>query len=521
MSKDNKSIKRVVGYIRLSTERSAESDSPEVHHIRIKEYCKWKGWELITLYEDLAYSGVDNSRPEYQLLKKSIPTGKFDAIIVSKLDRLGRSTKELIEIAELCKKHNVSIVSLGESIDTSTPSGIMFYTLIAAFAQFERDTTSERVKASVPIRARQGKPLGGQGIYGYEWKPIPGDEKHKKLVPIEKEARVRRLLYQLFIKHKRLRTVARMLSEKGYRTRKNRLFTDTTVRRLIQDLTAKGIHIANYTKSRGNKKTWELKPREEWVEVRVDPIVDEETWEKANQILKENSRRRVTKPRTYLLSGLVYCGMCGAKMYGHPGSKSDYPKYKCSKCKNKIKTNELEDIIIKELTDHTLKPEHISKTLEEQKIPLNKELDDIEKLLEQTNREITQIENKVSKLMDGWLEEKITDEEAFNTKLKALQNRKRQLKDEVPKLETKLIHLKVQRNSRDFVLEQARSFTAMFSILNEEERKALLERLLEKIVVSKDTINYSIYFLPEFHKNIPHVLENTQHTRRGSLQPRA
>ncbi|MDD5529954.1 MAG: recombinase family protein [bacterium] len=511
-------IKKVVAYNRMSTERSAESDSPEHHRIRIREYCKWKELELMEpFYEDLAYSGGDNTRPAYLRLKTDIKNKRFDAVVVSRLDRLGRSTKELLDFSELCKENNIHIISLTENLDTSTPQGYFFFTMSSAFAQLERETTSLRVKASVPIRAKAGKPLGGQGIFGYKWESIPGDERHKSLVLVPEEASVRALLYQLFIKHRHLKTVARMLNERGLRTRKNGLFSDTTVRRLIEDTTAKGLHLANYTRSKGNKKSWELKPKEEWVEISVEPIISKEIWEKANQILKENHRKQVTKPRTYLLSGLVYCEMCGTKMYGHPGSNHDSPKYICSKCKNKIKQAELEHIIIQELTDHILQPKHINEAMEKQEIPLEKEIKETDMMLEQIKREIPKIENHVSKLMDDWIENKITNQKAFNEKVESLQDRKDQLKEEIPRVEAKLVHLRIQKNSREFVLEQAKSFTAMFSILDEPERKVLIERLLEKIIVGRDTINYNIYFLPEFHQDIPvHIFGNSQRNDKGS-----
>jgi site-specific DNA recombinase len=468
-------------WIRVSTEDQAKGESPEHHERRARFYAESKGWQVKEVYHLEAVSGKSvMGHAETERMLQDVRSGHITGLIFSKLARLARNTRELLEFADIFREHDADLISLHESIDTSTPPGRFFYTVIAAMAEWEREEIAERVAASVPIRAKLGKPLGGAAPFGYRWE-------NRQLIPDLQEAPIRKLMYELFLEHRRKKTVARLLNEMGHRTRNGSKFTDTTVERLLRDPTAKGVRRANYTRTEGDNKKWVLKPEKDWVWLPVEPIITEELWARCNAILddRKNGRRPSKKP-VHLFTGVVYCH-CGQKMY----VPSNTPKYVCYECRNKIPLGDLEAVFQEQLKNFFLSPTEVARYMEE----ADKTIKEKRELLESLEKEKRETRQAMDKVMRLYLDDKIS-KEGFGVEYGPLERRLKQLEDEIPRLQGETDFLKIQHLSSDQIFHEAQDLYTRWETLEQEEKRKIVENTVEKIVVGKDDVAIDLCYLP-------------------------
>jgi DNA invertase Pin-like site-specific DNA recombinase len=151
---DNK--KKCALYLRVS-----KSDQTTLNQeLELKNYCQQNGWEVFKIYKDEGVSGSRTSRPELDKMLKDMRDKKFEAVIVWKFDRLGRSTAHLLQVLEEMKNKGIRLIATSQSIDTDTAMGKFFFTILSGFGEMEREIIKERINLGLARAKKQGRRLG-------------------------------------------------------------------------------------------------------------------------------------------------------------------------------------------------------------------------------------------------------------------------------------------------------------------------------------------------------------------------
>src|ERR1700704_3905829 len=160
-------ITQVALYARVST---LNNQDPEMQLAELREYAGRRGWRIVEEFTDQGVSGCKESRPALNRLMSDACRRRFDAVLVWKIDRFGRSLKHLVNaLAELAAL-GVAFISLRDNLDLSTPSGRLMFQIIGAMAEFERALIQERVRAGIRNARAKGKRLGRPRTYVDEHK---------------------------------------------------------------------------------------------------------------------------------------------------------------------------------------------------------------------------------------------------------------------------------------------------------------------------------------------------------------
>ena len=221
---------RTVAYLRVSTDKQADRGvSLEAQRAKVESYAALYDLELVAIEVDAGESGKSLARPALERALGMLRTGKADALLVVKLDRLTRSVRDLCDLVErYFRDGKRALLSVGEQVDTRSASGRMVLNVMSSVGQWEREAIGERTSAAMQHKASQGEYTGGAAPYGYA---LADDG--VALVAVTAEQAVITEARALRAAGMSLRAVAEQLDGKALRARNGRRFAASQVSRMV------------------------------------------------------------------------------------------------------------------------------------------------------------------------------------------------------------------------------------------------------------------------------------------------
>jgi site-specific DNA recombinase len=318
-----KPIRRAVGYVRISVDRDDET-STDTQEERIRAYCVAQGWDIVEVVVEpgrSAYKASRGGRPGLTRAKGLIGSGAADVLVVWKLDRAARNTVDTLNLVDELAGYGAQLASVTEHFDTSTATGEMTLTVLAALARMESATKSERVLAWQDHRRANGATPTGPRPFGYR------RERNQLIVDKAEAAMIRRAA--------------------------KKVLAGATVRSLAADpaLTKDGKPLSRRGLVRMLTAPTVVGCRESapgvFLEGNWPPILDRETWDELRALLLHPGRR--TSPgnaRRFPLSGIATCGRCEDTVaLGCRPHTNGEPRYYCPQCFLSIEQARTDDFV--------------------------------------------------------------------------------------------------------------------------------------------------------------------------------
>ena len=488
--KDEGPVGRAAIYCRVSTEEQAKGDftSLDSQKAILSNYAALLNLDIYQTYQDTA-SGKDLNRPGFLKMMADAEEGKFDKILITRIDRISRNIKNFLDLAERLDVLKIHLLSKAETIDTSTIVGRALRNILVMFGQMEREMGNERTREKMISMIREGLWTGGLTPLGY-------DLIDKKLVVNETESKLVNNIFNYYLETPSTLKVAQKLNTLGYKTkiritrkgdrRGGGKYSKSTVDQILRNVVYVGKR--KYSGELYNGKH--------------QPIVSDELFQKVQARLDKSKKekhltRNTDSPHT--LTGILECGICGNLMtssYAKPRQKK-YFIYRCTtrnkdtkqKCSAKdIKQEELENfirIVIKQLvSDEKFFDSVFKRMLYDSKSVLTELKEKYSALrinLNQRKTEITNILNAISQVDSVKVKPLLFD------KLESLELIRAELEMEMNDLEQKISVRERQNINKNELRSIFKKYISSIQKVSVEKQKRINHLLFEKIISRVDS----------------------------------
>ena len=463
-------MNKVVIYARYSSDKQTEQ-SIEGQIAVCEEFAKRNDYKIIDYYIDRAISGTTDNRPSFQKMIKDSSKKLFDYVLVYKLDRFSRNRYDSVVYKRELRKNNVKVISACENI-TDNPESIILESLIEGYNEYFVAELKQKVNRGINESLKKCQTLGTKCPYGY-------DVENKKYVVNKEEAKIVKEIFNKYAEGLSTNKIILWLNSSKIKNKKNEDFKQSSLIKMLKN--EKYIGTFTYRKQR--------------YENYLPKIVDEKLFNEIQEKMKMNKRLSNGKKENFLLTGKIFCDNCGGSYMGTSGTSKTKKKYSYYKCINCVKSRKscknmpvfkkegLENLIVtlvKEIITDDNQIENIcfrvsnySGNNSPELIKLNVLSKDLKELKKQYANIIDAIKQGI--FAEGMKQELLTLEKNIN------------------ELETEVLRL-TKKIPKSLTAETIRKWFKYYASkeLNEDNKKILINALINKIIVKKEHIEVVI-----------------------------
>lgn len=542
---------KVYIYTRVSTAMQTDGYSLDAQKSRMQAFASYNDYEIAGTYEDAGKSGKSiEGRIEFNRMMEDIKSGKdgVSFVLVFKLSRFGRNAADVLSTLQIMQDFGVNLICVEDGIDSSKDAGKLMISVLSAVAEIERENIRVQTMEGRIQKAREGKWNGGFAPYGYQLED-------GKLQINEEEAEAIRVIFDQYV-HTDIGAngVAKYLENHGIRkiqrqNGKNPLFDAHLVRLILKNPVYCGKIAYGRRKTEkvhGTRNKYHLVEQDNYILVDGlhEAIIDEEVWQAAqvkliSQAKKYEHVNRGKNTKLHLLSGIVKCPVCGAGMYGNKSikRKKDRTKYKdfyyygCKhrtmlhghKCdyKKQIREELLDDAVAEVIVKLVSNPKFAAMMQEKINCKVDTAAIDGElAVYEKQLRQYYAVKLKLAEEIDS-----LDPDDRYYIKRKAdLDDRLYRMYDKIENVETQLIETRAKKQAieaekltGDNIYKVLIYFEKLYAVMNEAERRQLMETLISEIQIYEDRqpngqwLKSIKFRLPIIEKNMNLSLEDDKH----------
>lgn len=500
-------MKLAAAYYRVSTKEQDLQRQID----KVRDYAVNNGFKIVAEFSDKA-SGTIPDREAFIKLQEWVQNNPDSTVIAAELDRLDRGSEGWAAINAVCLKYNVTLSPLNVPSTGEPTTDRLMRNILHEFAAYERAIIVTRMFGGRLSKLKHGVQIVGRMVpLGYDYQP---QNEKQKIVVNEFEAGIVQEVFELYAdKDYSLNKITRYLSEKKYKTKTGKdYWHPNTVKAMLCNEAYVGRMYFNKRKfkSRTQHKTI-YRPREEWIELSIPPIIEKTLFERVQKLLKRPKHRPHNRKYDYLLTGIIECGKCG-KRYNAFKAGNGYMFYRCSSrerrgnvdyCRQPVaNANRLDPLIWQEVRNLVVNPDKSREMFLALKVVRSSNLKHFKEIEKNLTTQLTKTQDQINRAFDAY-SGGIVDYELYATKNKELQRQKKAIEEKLAanRLDMKQSQVKNQKfNYRQF-LKEHKQLAEVVDSLNFEGMQALVKKYVGKVVV-KGRGKVTVEFMFHQEKNI-------------------